>query len=32
VREAAAHRPAAFEGGRLSEQLEAMCAGLLGRR
>lgn len=32
VREAAAHRPAAFEGGRLSQQLEAMCAGLLGRR
>jgi AcrR family transcriptional regulator len=30
VREAAAHRPEAFEGGRLSEQLEVMCAGLLG--
>lgn len=32
VREAAAHRPEAFEGGRLSAQLEAMCAGLLGTR
>lgn len=32
VREAAAHRPAAFEGGWLSEQLEGMCAGLLGKR
>ena len=30
VREAAAHRPEAFEDGRLSAQLEAMCAGLLG--
>jgi AcrR family transcriptional regulator len=32
VREAAAHRPTAFEGGRLSEQLYAMCVGLLGKR
>jgi AcrR family transcriptional regulator len=32
VREAAAHRPEAFEGGRLSEQLEAMCTGLLRKR
>lgn len=32
VREAAAHRPTAFERGWLSEQLEAMCAGLLGKR
>jgi AcrR family transcriptional regulator len=32
VREAAAHRPTAFEGGKLSEQLYAMCVGLLGKR
>jgi AcrR family transcriptional regulator len=32
VREAAAHRPEAFEGGRLSAQLEAMVVGLLGKR
>jgi AcrR family transcriptional regulator len=32
VREAAAHRPEAFENGRLSAQLEAMCVGLLGKR
>jgi AcrR family transcriptional regulator len=32
VREAAAHRPEAFENGKLSAQLEAMCVGLLGKR
>ena len=32
VREAAAHRPEAFERGKLSAQLEAMCVGLLGKR
>jgi hypothetical protein len=32
VREAAMHRPTAFDGGKLSAQLEAMCVGLLGKR
>jgi AcrR family transcriptional regulator len=32
VREAAMHRPEALQDGKLSAQLEAMCAGLLGKR
>jgi AcrR family transcriptional regulator len=32
VREAAMHRPTAFDDGRLSAQIEAMCVGLLGKQ